>query len=135
MQVRPIPKDFAHEARKMTVSGAATHWRTCTRTIRRWTDEVGGDLREVMVANGRHGSSLGGRRCGKSHGRFNYGPAKLEEMTDEQRVMQFLQRKTRWVCYSSRIYGDTKDVCYYVGNRRLSFGELIALAKRYGFQG
>ena len=131
--MKPIPEGFAYEARKMTISGAAAYYHTCTKTIRKWTDMLGGGLREAMVANGKYGSSLGGKKCGRAHGRLNYGPAKTPELTPEQRAMQFLQRKTRWVCYSSRVYGD-KEVVYHVGNRKLTFNELIELARRYGFQ-
>lgn len=131
--MRPIPEDFATNARGMGVSEAARHYNACTRTIRLWASACGDGLHEAMIANGRHASIMAGKMTTKA--RTKIVPLSRDSLTQEQEAMRFLQRKMRWVCYSSRIHeGESKDVYYNVGNRKLTSDELFDLAKRYGFQ-
>lgn len=132
----------------MTVSEASDAYKTCTRTIRKWASECGHGLHDAMIANGRYGSKIGGLKSGRLYGKMNKHPpiASLNTLTPEQEAMRFLQRKMRWVCYSSRIHagsdegrgsdsaGESRDVYYHVGNRKLTSDELFDLAKRYGFE-
>jgi hypothetical protein len=114
----------------MSISQAVKHWQTYPRTVRKWADEIGGGLIEAMEENGRFASKQAGRRTG----RIRVTVATVAEDPIDQRAMRHLQRTTRWVCYSSRIYGASGDVYYHVGNRRVSLGELLEIAAEHGFQ-
>jgi hypothetical protein len=129
--MREMPINFPYMGRSMSISQAARHWRTDIRTIRRWADEHGDGLHEAMRQNGIAAC----RASGKKRGRVNSTTVRpvAETVRLDAAAMQFLQRTMRWVCYSSRIHGETKDVRYHVGNRKLDFAGLIALAESYGF--
>lgn len=134
--MKPVPEGFARDARRMGVSEAAAHYKSCTRTVRMWALECGDGLHEAMLSNGAYGSKLGGLKSGRLNGRFNvtYNPDSYITLTPEQEAMRFLQRKTRWVCYSSRIHtGESGSVYYHVGNRKLTRDGLFELARKYGF--
>lgn len=129
--MREMPTNFPYMARTMSNAEAMRFWSADTRTIKRWATEVGDGLHEAMIENGLFAS----REAGRKRGKLNSNPPPTPPPSTEldAAAMQFLQRTMRWVCYSSRIHGETKDVYYHVGNRKLDFDGLIALAESYGF--
>jgi hypothetical protein len=128
-----MPEDFPAIGRGMCVSVAAKHYKVCTRTIRNWAVDHGGGLHEAMIQNGRWGSRVGGA-AGAKKLRETKPVEKSWHDPIDQRAMTHLQRTKRWVCYSSRIHGSIGKVYYNVGNRKLTFDELIAVARQNGFQ-
>jgi hypothetical protein len=125
-----IPEDFRTLGRTMTISGAAERWQTDTRRVRMWAEVIGDGFLEAMLENGRHASRMAGATGRRSmlQRRMNYQSGlPLHEL-----AMTHIRRKTRFTCYSDRIYGGNGDV-YFIGNRKVDFDGLIAVAKQYGF--
>lgn len=131
-----IPDAFAVEARTMTVSRAARVWSVTPSRIRMWTEQVGGDLLQVMLDNAKTAAFRSGRATGARSGTKNRGQKIAEPPKSglDDRAMDFIRKKTRWVCYSSKIYGATQNVYYIVGSQRLDLDGLVALAKKHGFE-
>ena len=127
-----VPEEFAILARAMSVTEAARYWRISKDRVRRYALAMGEDFHAAMVENGRYAV----RTASSAQGRKNSAAAKQgagrSEETLEARVMRFISR--RWPCYSSRIYGETDNVYYFIGSRRVDWDELLATARRYGFQ-
>lgn len=131
--MKAVPEDFPSKARAMTITAACKFWKADIRTIRKWVEESGGGLREAMLENARHGSVIGGKKQGPKNRQAKI--PSMEPLPLDGEAMRFLQRKKGWVCHSNRIYGATKNVHYHIGNRTVSFEELLAIANSYGFSG
>jgi hypothetical protein len=130
---KPMPSDFPMLARTLSVTGAQKYWKTTREKIHEWAAELGDGCIEAMKQNGawacRSAGIAGAQRAVR---RVASGSGFREP--EDVRALKHLQRATRWSCYSSRVYGETKDIVYHVGNRKLSLGELIELAERHGFE-
>jgi hypothetical protein len=131
--MREMPEDFPSKARAMTIISAGRSWGADTRTIKKWVEEAGGGLREAMLENARHSAVIAGKKQGPKNRQAKI--PSMEPLPLDGEAMRFLQRKKGWVCHSNRIYGATKNVHYHIGNRTVSFDELIAIANSYGFSG
>lgn len=129
---KPAPLDFASIARTMNISQAARTFGVDANRIKAWAQECDDTMLLAMLANGKEACRPRGNAAAKRAMRRIEKPE--QEDTLDSRAMRHLQRETRWVCYSSRIYGH-KEIVYYVGNQKLSLGELVSLAKQYGFEG
>jgi hypothetical protein len=129
-----MPPDFPMLARTMSVTGAQKYWKTTGEKIREWATELGDGCIEAMRQNGAWASKGSGTGASQRSMRRIAGTSGSFREPEDVRALKHLQRATRWSCYSSRVYGETKDIMYHVGNRKLSLGELIELAERHGFE-
>lgn len=131
-KINPPPPEFTALSRTMNGKEAAKHWNVTSYTITKWATECG--TREVMKHNGRATSSAHGKRgvaivraLARIDRTMGIGDAR------DASAMRHLQRVKRWVCFSTRIYGD-KEIMYHVGNQKLTLDELLELAGKHGFQ-
>lgn len=126
-----IPDEFRKTGRTMTLSTAAERWQVDTRRVRMWAEVIGDGFLEAMLENGRHAAKVAGatgRRSMLQRRMSHQSGLPLHEL-----AMTHIRRKTRFTCYSDRIYGGNGDV-YFVGNRKVDFDGLLAIAKQHGFQ-
>jgi hypothetical protein len=124
-----IPDDFKKEGRSMTLSACAERWKVDSRRVRAWAEAMGGGMLEAMLENGKHAAQKAGALGRKNSLLRN---KQRVDIDSREKAMNYIRRKTRFTCYSDRIYGGNGDV-YYIGNRKVDFDGLIETAKRYGF--
>lgn len=126
-----IPEGFAAKARGMSVVEAARHYGVRTERIRTWSRAIGNGLPEAMAANGAEASK---RAAAARRKEIAEKKAARPDVTLAEKVMTHIRRATRFIVHSDRIYGGSGDV-YYVGNRKMDWDGLMAVAQRYGFTG
>ena len=128
----PMPASFPERAPGMSVIEARMHYSAGKGSIRRWADEVSPTLYQAMVDNGK-ANSLRATKGQTVTRRIVKACEGIASEPMDVAAMRHIQRTKRWVCYSSRIHEKKGEIVYYVGNRKLSFDELLEVARGFGF--